>query len=92
MFDTVLEGFDVNAMKQGAVAHSLQNMFRADEYFSICTINDLIEVSQIVIPKERYDIYRSQHCIYWRDMTPEFRQTLIAMILNDFRSILNTEE
>ena len=28
------------------VAHSLQNMFKSDKYFSICTIKELIHVTK----------------------------------------------
>lgn len=87
--DTVLQNFDINKMRIGAVAHSLQKMMQSDQHFSICSIDDCMRLAQITIPKERYDIYRSQHCISWNEMLPEFRQVLIAMVLNDFRSILS---
>lgn len=86
--DTVLKNFDINKMRIGAVAHSLQKMMQSDKHFSICTIDQCIKLTQIPILKERYDIYHSQHCISWNEMLPEFRQVLIAMVLDDFRSIL----
>ena len=90
--DIVLKDFNINAVKKGAVAHSLQKMLQAKKHFSICTIDQCIAVSQISIPKERYDIYRSQHCVNWNEMLPEFRQVLIAMILEDFKPILLNKE
>lgn len=72
-----------------AISHSLQKMLKPDSHFSICTIRECIEVSKIVIPQERMDVYQSIHCVYWSEMLQDFRQMIIAMILDDFRSILN---
>jgi hypothetical protein len=74
-----------------AVAHALQKMIRVENYFSVCTIDSCIDVAQIHVPKERYSVYRTAHCINWNDMTPDYRQILIAMVLDDFRSILCTQ-
>lgn len=86
--DKVLSLKPIEDVQQQAVAHALHNMLKADTYFSICTIDKCVKVSQVVIPQERYDIYSSCHCVHWRDMTEDFRQTLIAMVLDDFRSVL----
>ena len=90
--DTVLKGFDINKMKKGAVAHSLHKMLQSEKYFNICTIRECMKVSQIAIPQDRLSIYETQHCISWSEMLPDFRQVLIAMVLDDFRSILFMEE
>ena len=70
------------------VAHALQKMIRVENWFDLCKINSCIEVAQIHIAKERYAIYKAAHCIHWNEMTSEYRQILIAMVLDDFRSIL----
>lgn len=31
------------------------------------------------------------HCMHWNEMLPDFRKTIVAMILDDFRAILNPE-
>ena len=72
-----------------AVGHALQQMLKADRHFSVCTITNCIDVCQVVVPSERMAIYRSIHCINWSDMQPDFRQMVIAMILDDFREVLN---
>lgn len=85
-----IESGEVNTEVQTqALAHSLQKMLTVDSWFSICTIKDCAEMCGICISKERLDIYRTCHCIHWSAMLPEFRQTLVAMVLDDFRSILN---
>lgn len=76
-------------LQSQAVAHSLQKMMKPNSHFSICTIRECMEVSKIVIPQERIDVYHSIHCVHWSEMLPEFRQMIIAMILDDFRAILN---
>jgi len=89
--DVILKDFDVNKMRIGAVAHSLQKMLQSERYFDICVIDKCIKLTQIPVSKERYDIYSSQHCINWNEMSSEFRQVLIAMVLDDFRSVLLLE-
>lgn len=76
-------------LQMQTVAHALQEMLKPEKHFSICTIDNCISVTGIHIQGERYKVYSACHCISWRDMLPDFRQTLIAMILDDFRSILS---
>jgi hypothetical protein len=75
-----------------ATAHSLQKMISVQHYFDVCTIQNCAELCQICIPDERMTAYRSIHCVHWNQMLPDFRQLIIAMILDDFRSVLNDEE
>lgn len=74
-----------------ALAHSLNKMLKADTFFDVCTIDKCSKMCGVCIPGDRYDLYRSIHCVHWRDMLPDFRQTVVAMVLDDFRSILNPE-
>lgn len=84
-----VDGRDISAnVQSSAVAHSLHNMLKG-KYFSVCTIDACVKVVGLRIPSERYSIYLAQHCIDWADMLPDFRQTLIAMLLDDFREVLN---
>jgi hypothetical protein len=71
--------------KSLTVAHALQNMFKVDGYFDICTVRNCADVFQISIPRERMDVYRAIHCIKWNQMEPEYRETITAMVLDDFR-------
>lgn len=71
------------------VAHSLQKMLTSQAYFDICTIKNCQQVCQIHIQKDRLDIYSSIHCMHWSEMLPDFKQTIVAMVLDDFREILN---
>lgn len=93
--DTVLKKHGVQDCSVGkkvatmAVAHALHKMMDAKKWFDVCAIDSCISICQIVIPRERYNIYRSAHCLYWDEMLPDYREALIAMVLDDFRSILN---
>jgi hypothetical protein len=74
-----------------AIAHALQKMFSSDKHMDVCTIRECAKIAQIVISEERMEIYSSQHCTNWSEMLPDFRATLAAMILDDFRDILNPQ-
>ena len=72
-----------------AIAHSLQQMMKAGNYFDVCTIKTCRDVCQTHISSERMAVYRAAHCIDWNEMTDEFRTMLMAMVLDDFRGVLN---
>jgi len=81
---------EVNQSSQiAAVAHSLQKMLQVDEWFDIITVKDCASLCQICISIERMRLYRTQHCIRWSEMTIDWRQALVAMVLDDFRAVLN---
>jgi len=96
--DTILtkhkieRGKVTGSVVRDAVAHSLFNMFQTDKHFSICTIDQCIKATGINITRERYNVYHTQHCVNWRDMLPEFKEQLVAMILDDFKEVLTYEE
>lgn len=76
-------------IQKGAIAHALQKMIKVDGWFDICTVDRCIDICQVVISSERYKVYRALHCIHWNEMDPDYRNLIIAMILDDFRGILN---
>ncbi|MBK7360675.1 MAG: hypothetical protein WAT16_08820 [Saprospiraceae bacterium] len=84
---------EINANVQvNAVAHSLQKMLKTEMHFSVCCIRDCAALCQICISSERMKVYQTQHCINWSEMTNEFRQILVAMVLDDFRCVLNPSD
>ena len=92
--DMVLRNYNVptngiNTCVQAAtVAHSLQKMLKVESHFSVCTIKNCSELCQVCIAKERMQVYSSIHCMNWNDMLPDYRQMIVAMVLDDFRSVL----
>jgi hypothetical protein len=76
-------------VQQQSTAHALQHMLSVDRWCDICAIQECAKLCQICISEERMLVYHSQHCIHWNKMLPEFRQLLVAMILDDFRCVLN---
>lgn len=93
--DRILNEYDIphqsisRYMQSQACAHALQNMMQVENFFSVCTIDRCSQLCQIVIPIERKRLYDAAHCLHWNKMLPDFRMQLIAMILDDFRPILN---
>lgn len=90
-----------NGMKSGevtidianqAAAHSLQKMLKQKDWFDVSTLERCASVICKTINSNRMAIYNSQHCIHWSQMTDNFREVLIAMILDDFREIFLPKE
>lgn len=87
--DAGINSGEVNkTIQRAAVSHSLQKMLQPDRCFDICTIRNCAQLCGLCISEDRMRIYGTQHCVYWSEMLPEFRIQLMAMILDDFRSIL----
>ena len=74
------------------VAHALQKMLSTDGAIYVNDLKNLADMSNIHIDKTKMQIYSAIHCQKWNEMIPEYRQTIMAMILDDFRSILYPEE
>jgi len=74
------------------VAHALQQMFKVNKHFSVCTIRNCASLCQICVSKERMDLYSSIHCMDWNEMLPEYRNMVVAMVLDDFRAVLNPQK
>lgn len=96
--DMVLNNYKIPAnginrtIQATATAHSLQTMLKTENYFSVCCIKDCAKLCQITIDAERMNVYNSIHCVSWNEMLPEFRQMIVAMILDDFRCVLNPSD
>jgi hypothetical protein len=44
-------------------------------------------VANIHLCSERRNVYRLAHCINWGDMTKDYKECLIAMVMDDFREL-----
>jgi hypothetical protein len=92
--DKVLAGVPIGGINTEiqiqTVAHTLHKMLQPDKWLDICGIKDCARLCGICISEERMLVYSSAHCMNWNQMTPEFRVILSAMILDDFRVVLNS--
>ena len=78
-------------MKVHTTAHALQKLFQ-QSYFSSYDVKKIAELSGLIISVERVRMYEAVGTLNYNEMTPEYRQILIAMVLDDFRSVLNPAE
>lgn len=72
-----------------AIATRLQKLLKNDRYFCICTYDDLSKLGELHVDCQRRKFYSALHCVDYSEMLPEFKMKLFAMILDDFREILN---
>ena len=76
-----------DGVKITAIRHSLQSMLNGG-HFNICAIKECAEMAGIIINSDRLLIYKTVHCMDWSEMTPEYRQVLVSMVLDDFKIVL----
>lgn len=80
-----------NNIAASGVAHALNKMLNGN-YFDICVVRECVKLTGLIISSERMSFYSTQHCIYWNEMLEDHRQVLVAMILDDFKPVLNPEK
>lgn len=81
---------DSSSIEVQTVALALMDMI-GDTRFSVCTIRDCMDVTGIIVSEDRMAIYRAVHCISWNKMDADYRKTITAMVLDDFREVLNPQ-
>ena len=86
--DRILSGPKFAVIQVQTVAHAIQRMFQPNLSFDVCCIKECAKICSVHIPQEHMDIYQTLHCHDWSTMLPEYREYIIAMVLNDFRGIL----
>ena|ERR1700749_2454565 len=74
------------------VAHVLHRMIHDGDHFFIQTIQRCATICHITISADRILIYKSIDCMQWGAMTPEYRKVIVAMVLDDFREVLNPKK
>jgi hypothetical protein len=79
-------------MIQTGVAYCLNRMFKNESTFHMYDLNKCFEAANVKISTEKEKLYRSFSGTNWGDMEQEVKNTLIAMILDDLRDILNPQE
>lgn len=73
-------------------SHMLHKMFKPDRWVDVCNIKTCASLCCICIKEERMEVYNIAHCMHWSEMTEDYRELLMAMIMDDFRCILNVTE
>lgn len=86
--DRILSQMKYPIVQASTVAHSLQKMFGATRHFDVCCIRDCAKACNVIIKQEHMDIYSAIHCLDWSAMLPEYREYIMAMVLDDFRGVL----
>lgn len=81
-----------HSLIRDGVAHSLHRMLKSDHWLDITVIDACVKISGIHITSERHLLYRAQHCVNWNEMLKDFREQIIAMILDDFKEVLTYVE
>lgn len=63
--------------------------------FSVCSVDTLAQMNNVIISGEHQDFFRTLHCVAWKDMTEETREYLMAILIDYFRgniSMANIKE
>lgn len=80
------------AVQVKTTAHALNRMLQPGRWMDVTTIDRAAEVCGFAIPAERRRVYGAIHCVHWNEMESEYRTMIIAMVLDDFKLILQDPE
>ena len=86
--DKVIADTDVKQVKKDVTITLLNDLMREDR-FSVCEVQELCDLHNIKLSKDRENFYRALHCKRYGDMTHETKEYLMACILDDMRIVLN---
>lgn len=75
-------------IKGQSVLSVLKHLF-GKEYFSICNLNNLIELHQIEISNEHRDWMQSLHCVHFKDMHEDTKEYLFAICVEYFKPVIS---
>lgn len=64
-----------------AIKLALDNMFKEKSHFSICTIDEICELLDIIPNKKDHQKLRLLHCIHYSDMTQQELNQLKELVL-----------
>jgi hypothetical protein len=73
-----------NKFRMKVIELSLRDMFSPDKFFSICTIDKIIEATGVCVNRDEYNFLNMLHCVHWADMEPEMRKEVFARTIKLF--------
>lgn len=76
--------------KQEAVIIVLSKIFR-DDWFCVSKLKHAATIAEVVIPKEKQQIFDAMHCIHYNTMPKEFREDLAEIVIELFKDYFETE-
>jgi len=56
-----------------------------NNFFSVCSVDNIARMNEIVISSEKRDFMTTLHCVKYDNMTPETKEYLFAMLVDLFR-------
>jgi hypothetical protein len=89
--DKVLSNMEPYEMETQTVIHALNKMLKPDRHFNVCCVKECANMVGIVISKEHWNLYNAVHCMDWSEMTEDYRQKLVAILLDDFRRVIDSK-
>ena len=72
-------------IKKEACKLAIVKLFK-DKNFSICTIDNLLKLTNTIPDPETYKILQVLHCVDYSEMSPDFRKELFETVLTMFKN------
>lgn len=58
------------------VLTAMRKMFQGF-HFSICDVDNCLQITKTIPIKQDYDSLRALHCVHWSEMSPKLRQAVL---------------
>lgn len=71
-----------------ATLSSMKDFLSMDGYrssFSSCKIRELAKLNDVNISSEHWDLFSTLHCVDWKDIHPDTREYVTALLFDYFR-------
>jgi hypothetical protein len=86
--DSVLEKYgrnDVPEKIKGQATMSCMKNLLENGHFSVCKVNDMAKMNDVLFSSEHKALFQSLHCVDWNDIYPETREYVAALLFDYFR-------
>jgi hypothetical protein len=66
---------------ESSIISTALNKMRNDGWFSICTIDNILQITKGIPDKKSHDLLRAIHCVKFVDMPQDVRDALPELII-----------
>ena len=70
---------------KGLATLSIIKTLSTGSHFSICNLTELAKMNGVTFSSEHYDFFHSLHCVDWKNIHPETKEYMFALIADYFR-------
>lgn len=74
---------------KGQATLSSMKRFMEGDYLDVCAVRHMAKLNEVSVSTEHMDLFQSLHCVNWRDIHPDTREYVAALLVNYFKGSIS---